>query len=95
MKTTYEMLKSVVELKESDKDETWFEVDESTSIFVEILNGNSLEIAIEWRDIDTNETYEAAICDYNDNADIEKALDYIRRCALDNIANKQNEMISS
>ena len=85
MKTTKEMLNSVIELKTSNKIETWFDVDEYTSIFVEIFSyeDGEIKVAIEWRNIDTNDTYESVICDYEDNDEIENALDYIRRCALD------------
>ena len=86
IKDSSEMLKDVLALKSSNKDSLFFEVDSSSEIVVEVLaglDGESLEIAIEWRDTKTHKPFECAVCDYNNNEEIEYALDYVRRCAFD------------
>lgn len=86
IKTTQEMLTDIVELKRLKGDMACFEINEQSCIFIEIFayeNKDTLNIAIEWRDSDTNEPFEATVCSYDDDREIESALDYIRRCALD------------
>ena len=80
------MLEDIVELKRLKGDMVCFEINEQSCIFIEIFaygNKDTLNIAIEWRDSDTDEPFEAAVCSCDDDREIESALDYIRRCALD------------
>jgi hypothetical protein len=82
MKTIKEMMKEVSQMKRSGKDEVWFDATENLGIFVEVVDpkDDELEIAIELRDIDTNDTKESVVCNYNDDNEIESSLDYIRAC---------------
>jgi hypothetical protein len=83
LKTTEEMMEKVLEMKRDGKDRVQFEMTENLGIFVEVVSfmGNDkLEIAIELRDIDTEDTKESAICNYDDDAEIESCIDYIRAC---------------
>ena len=80
------MLKDIAELKRLKGDIVCFGINERSCISIEIFNyenKDTLNIAIEWRNSDTNEPFEAAVCSYDNEREIESALDYIRRCALD------------
>lgn len=84
---TEELTDTVNLLKKSSKDMISIDIAGKVKIAVEIYsleNGDDLNIAIELRD-SNDFVLEASNCSYNDNAELESALDYIRACAMDNL----------
>lgn len=82
---TEEMMKAVALLKKSFEDSFSIRIADKAKIVVEIYsleNGNDLNIAIELRD-SNDSVLEASNCSYDDEAELESALDYIRACAMD------------
>lgn len=84
---TDELMDTINLMKKSSKDIISIDIAGKVKIVVEIYsleNGDDLNIAIELKDSE-NFILEAANCSYNDNAELESALDYIRACAMDNL----------
>ena len=85
MITIEEMVKKMVEFRKSDEKETCFDITENLKIFIETQikeEEDGLEFSMSVQNIKTNECYAVATADYDDEPNIEWALNCMRECAI-------------
>ena len=91
------MLKLVIDMKKDGKGFCYFDLGDRTEIFIEAcpsVDEDGSAIAIEWRSIESYEVFEAAQCDPHNDSEIQSALEYVLRCALDGRINHEKTSLT-